>query len=959
MQGTIRINANAGFQSLELPRYQTWIVPMGGGGVELRGQGPGLPVLWDSRRSLWIIPARGGDHEEVTINGRGLKAEEDTALHHLDVVAFLDVSFQLVLLLEDPVRGGERVNEIVLGKAPVTFGSAREVSSDWNRISLDAEDLRISRDHAVVLMEGSHYVLEDKSRLGTELNGVAFRREKLVFGDRFRISGYIFEFTGASIRRIRPELSGSIEVRNLVKVAGGRRILDDVSLNIAAGEFIGVLGRSGQGKSTFLTAVCGISPASSGETRIGDVPLTDRQRLQELGIGYVPQDDIVHRELTVLDAVTFSARLRLKLERHLIADLVERVLDRLGLTQHALKRVALLSGGQRKRVSIAIELLSKPSVLFLDEPSSGLDPATEAELMTLLQSLTLTKLTVVCTTHVLHKAYLFDRLLVIEGGKLIFAGSGDEARTHFLMRGGGDSSEALDRAPLEKIYSLLQENEKLGGKSAAVLEQEFLNSPFGVRAYPPVPRQLLSESSSKISKRSRVGAVETFKILAQRQWSILRADPLNLAFLASQPLLIGFFVGWASEESALRMFLCIVATMWFGCSNGAQQIVSELAIFRRERVCGLGLNAYILSKVGFLSIITLTQAVLLLFSTVSSAKLFHPSKTDFRALVTDFTRRMTPPLSLQSQEDSLKDFGAVGEEDRRSNASESGSNQTARSEDSERQVKLPNKWLVLGVAGFSEFFQISQNILDSGPRVLMGSDGNPIRDREGKEIGSPGVSLFWIFSTSVGLRFLAIAGAAIVSVGIGLSISALVENTTQAVLWVPLVLIPQILFGGIVVRVPDMSAGVRAFSKIMPSFSAQRIADVSAIFGQDTPSMSNRTKIPVFLSSMGEKDTVTWREGEDTKSQDYDRVSEENTAWQNLTVLVDQVGAHKWEKVSGGGDDPVYPDSVSKRRDVRLRKGMSYWDLAPFRSAAFILSIWFVLCYATALLGLDRKQTGR
>src|SRR5947207_13838842 len=114
----------------------------------------------------------------------------------------------------------------------------------------------------------------------------------------------------------------------------------------------------------------------------------------------------------------------------------------------------------------------------------------------------------------------------------------------------------------------------------------------------------LRESSEKMKLKQ----LTTFLLLAPRQLKIIRSDLLNIAFLLVQPLLIGFLIGWVADKAALRMFLCIVATMWFGCSNGAQQIVGELPIFRRERVSGQGLNAYVLSKLGFLSTVTLAQA---------------------------------------------------------------------------------------------------------------------------------------------------------------------------------------------------------------------------------------------------------------------------------------------------------------------------------------------------------------
>jgi ABC-type multidrug transport system ATPase subunit len=956
MKGTIRIGGRKDYVDFELPRKTTFVTKVQGGRWHIHDQPQdqsALAIHWDSRKSGWALDLNESSLE-ILLNGAQLPSAGEAALNDLDIVEFSDTWLQFQRTLEEPRMAGTPVSEIRLGKEPTVFGSARDSTTDATRINLDAEDLRISRIHAVITQSSDSYFIEDKSSLGTELNGVAFQREKLVYGDRFRISGYIFEYNGETVRRICPEHSGALLARNLVKVAEGRRILDGVTLNIPAGEFVGVLGRSGQGKSTFLTAICGISPTTSGEASIGEVPLTDRKRLRDIGIGYVPQDDIVHRELTVRDAVTLSAKLRLELKEHFIKSLVDRTLDRLDLTTHAHKRIALLSGGQRKRVSIAIELLSKPTVLFLDEPSSGLDPATEAELMTLLQSLTLTKLTVVCTTHVLHKAYLFDRIIVIEGGKLIFAGSGDEARSHFLSKDSGSMDTSLEKAPLEKIYSLLQQNDREGGKTPADWEHFFTQSNFGSRACPPLP-----DAGVRLKGYSRKG-VSTFKtlvILMLRQWRILHAAPLNIAFLAVQPILIGFFIGWACDESALRMFLCIVATMWFGCSNGAQQIISEISIFRRERVCGQSLNAYILSKVAFLSAISLLQAGVLLFSTLSVAHFFHSEGRDYENIRADFVQRLAAQSPIARETSGGAIFDAVGTDELNSPTSRPS---TPRPENTPPlEPPRPSTLRVYLLTYTAEFFGITQNLLDSGPRIITASDGSPVRDAEGREILSPGLRVGGVLLTTLGLRLAAIAGAALVSVGIGLAISCLVENTTQAVLWVPLILIPQILFGGMVIRVPEMSGPVRRFSKMMPSYAAQRIADVSAVFAMDTPALSNRTKTPIFLSSLGEKETVTWEERGEQRSQDYDKISEVNGSWQNLVVVADRLGQHKWRMVSGGQNEPIYPDSVSQRRDVRIRKGMPYLDLTPFRSAALTLLAWVVICYAVLLMGLHNKQTGR
>lgn len=956
MLGLIRIVDDSGEHEAELSRSRMTIGSSDSDSIRIEMEG-NLECLasltWDARRATWILYCPLPLQVQVIVNRRAAAPGEQIPLANLDVIEFPRAFLQFQRVLAPPLQNGQPMERIPLTDLPLAIGRGDPHSTtEGNRVDLDTEETSISRTHATIEAEGSDYFLTDRSRLGMELNGVAFTRERLVFGDRLRISGYIFEFIGDALRVIHPESSGTVCAKNLTVVANGHRILDQVSVNIMAGEFVGVLGGSGHGKTTLLTALCGINPPTSGEVRLGGVPLSDRAGLRQIGIGYVPQDDIVHRELTVTDAITFSARLRLRLPRNQIDALVARVITRLGLAQHARQRVAELSGGQRKRVSIAIELLAKPSVLFLDEPSSGLDPANEEALMTLLQSLTLTKLTVICTTHVLQKAYLFDRILVIQFGKLVFSGHIDEARRHFLHQSGTDDHTALQHSPIERIYGVLANS----AKSASDWELEFQRSAFSARAVTP----LASKSPTQISREGlpslRVGPLTTFLLLVARQWQILRSDSLNLTFLMAQPLLIGLLIGWVADKSTLRMFLCVVATMWFGCSNGAQQIVGELPIFRRERVSGQGLNPYILSKLGFLSVISVAQSSLLLLVTFLCAYLFHPEKIDSQNVVKEFVARFTPPLiaatgpNLSHEED----FSVVDSDAPTKPAS--GSNQQNTVSTPRPQV---NQALIRPLIYFADFFQISQNILDSGPRVLNRSDGTPLSDVHGHEIIVPGTGLLNVLGVTVGFRWLAAGLAALTGVAIGLTISSLVANTTQAVLWVPLILIPQILFGGVVVTVPDMSRSVRAFSHAMPSFAAQRIMDVASLYGLTTPFLTNRTKTPMFLTSRGEKETIEWQSDDRSFSQSYDKLSPVNTSWQNIAVIPDRLGQHK--QVGDRTDNGFrieYRDTVENRHDVRFMKGTNFRSLYDAGFATTVLAIWDLTCYLTILSALSRKQTG-
>jgi ABC-type multidrug transport system ATPase subunit len=964
MKGTLRIMDRAGDRAVPLPRERC---SLGNGPadplrIETEGAYPSVASLeWEARRATWLFCCASERTVSIAVNGRMVASTEPIALNHLDTIEVADVTMQFLRVLAEPQWNGVPCAEVKLTPAGLVFGREHpEFPPGPTRVALDAEDSSVSRKAASIAKEGPYFFLSHDSGHGVELNGLNFKREQLVFGDRFRISGYIFEFTGRSVVRIQPELAGTVEARDLTVIAGGRKILDGVSVTIGAGEFIGVLGRSGQGKSTLLNALCGVNPATSGEVRIGGVPLADRAKLRELGIGYVPQDDIVHKELTVVQAVTYSARLRLRLPRLQIAALVERILAQLGLTAHAHKRVAQLSGGQRKRVSIAIELLAKPSVLFLDEPSSGLDPAAEVELMTLLQSLTLTKLTVICTTHVLHKAYLFDEMLFVEGGKLVFAGDSDNAREHFLLgEASATSTEtSYEHAPLEAIYTLLQKHEKAGTRTAVQWEDDFRASRFARNAERLIPPlDVLAEDAAPREPKPKVGFFKTLATLARRQWSILHSEWLNLVFLLAQPVLIGLLVGWVADETPLRLFLCIVATMWFGCSNGAQQIVAELPIFRRERVCGQGMNAYVLSKLGFLSAISLVQGMVLLVTTIAFAQVFHGEKGEAEKLEARFTERLTPPApAVASAGKPAEEFELVDD----SKPPAGAQPVPAPAEAAPAPPPAPGKAKVRALVALCEFLQITQNVLDTGPRLLLKSDGETVvTDAKGAQVMLPGLPVGQVIWTALGLRLLAIMAATIVSAAIGLTISSLVKNTTQAVLWVPLVLIPQILFGGIVVAVPEMTKSVRTFSKVMPSYAAQRIMDVGAVFGLSAPSVSNRTKLPIFLSPLGEKENIEWTEKGDTRSQTYDKISPVNASWRNLAVIADWRGEHKAVLKRVGDDHYVERDSVDGRRDVLVRKGVPYRSLAEARTALATLGAWLALCYVVTLFGLFNKQTGK
>lgn len=215
--------------------------------------------------------------------------------------------------------------------------------------------------------------------------------------------------------------------------AGRTPIVQGIDLGFRAGRLSALIGPSGCGKTTVLKCLTTLLKPSAGAVTLDGGDLWPRRREWRARIGYVPQDDVVHAALTVRQALTFAARLRLDAAtpRDVLERRVASVTKLLGLEERAKLRIARLSGGQRKRVNIGVELVADPDVLVLDEPSSGLDPGTEGDLVKLLKNLASSGRTVVMTTHSMEYLGDYDRVILMMRGRVVFAGSAGEMLAHF------------------------------------------------------------------------------------------------------------------------------------------------------------------------------------------------------------------------------------------------------------------------------------------------------------------------------------------------------------------------------------------------------------------------------------------------------------------------------------------------------------------------------------------------
>jgi ABC-type multidrug transport system ATPase subunit len=448
----------------------------------------------------------------------------------------------------------------------------------------------------------------------TWINGLSVTAASLLPGDRIHLGPYTFVFEGNALACIAYPRALTVAAIRLRQNAGRVTQLNSISLLIQPGEFIGILGPSGAGKTTLLEALSGVRPAHTGSVLINGEPLYQRGDALRHLIGYVPQDDILHRELTCRQAWRYAATLRLPRdvragERH---RLVEEMLAALDLTDRADVPIGKLSGGQRKRANVGAELLGRPGILFLDEPTAGLDPGTETRLMQQFKALTRQRQTVVCTTHVVENVDLFDKVAVLApGGALAYFGSPDGARGYFGISRLADLYERLEKRPASAWQDQFAES------NACIALQ---NQLAGMQISHPVwhwsdtPRRGLSPPKQA-------------GILLRRFCRILTSDRRNLALALTQPLAIAVLVCLVYRDLPRILFLLVVALLWFACSAAAQQIVKERRVYRRERQLNLNLPAYIASKFLPLAVVAIGQGALMMLI----IWLFHGGGGDMRS----------------------------------------------------------------------------------------------------------------------------------------------------------------------------------------------------------------------------------------------------------------------------------------------------------------------------------------
>src|SRR5256884_6536520 len=583
--------------------------------------------------------------------------------------------------------GSAAAQDIVPAIRPIPLGAPRISIGRLPGNTLVLNHPQVSAHHArLELGQGGYRIIDIGSTNGVYVNARRVTNQLLKPDDEVRIGPFKLTFTGTQLTQEDESNSVRIDAIRLKKFGNKQVVLlDDISIAIPPRKFVALVGGSGTGKSTLMAALNGLRPAESGKVFYNGQDYYDHLAAFSTQLGYVPQDDIIHRDLPVERALYYAARLRLPgdFTRDQIQQRINEVLEDVEMTHRRHLMVSRLSGGQRKRVSIALELLANPSVFFLDEPTSGLDPGLDRKMMFLLRRLADKGHTIVLVTHATNNINTCDYVCFLaQGGRLAYFGPPDDAKKYF------------DKTDFAEIYSALEPTEQ-NLNIPAEAEARFKASPYYRQyvqeslAQGPAARASVSGATVALKQPMRGNPWKQFMLLSMRYIELLKNDRGNLMILLLQAPIIALILfllaapdvfshtnivncppnpqipqtvpnkfdcqnvvnaiktpqGQISAarrhltvDQALQksfnplnsganaqkiLFIMAFAAVMFGCINGTREIVKEEPVYRRERTVNLGIMPYMFSKIVVLGILCLLQSAVLVIIVALRAPFDH------------------------------------------------------------------------------------------------------------------------------------------------------------------------------------------------------------------------------------------------------------------------------------------------------------------------------------------------
>ena len=499
-----------------------------------------------------------------------------------------------VLLLISSDKSGTSWKRFPLDKNPITIGR-----SESNDVVLP--HVSVSRRHASLKWNGNEWIIKNEnSENGLIVNGHSVRDSVVLREqDVISITNTKIIFSSKALFVCSYNNGISVDARGIVVVRGkGSHSFvtsDHVDMTISPGELVAIIGGSGAGKSTIMNVLCGYLRPSEGSVYINGSDLYQNFDALKKCFGYVPQSDIVYNNLSLYDMLRYTAELRLP--KDMSEEEREKAIDKaiamVDLEEKKNSLIRELSGGQRKRASIAVELLPDPKLLFLDEPASGLDPGTERSLMNSLRKMTNAGKTVILVTHSTLQLSLCDKIAFMgKGGKLCFYGNEQEALAFFGTR------DIVD------VYAKITDH-------SAEWHDKY------VKSY-QLPEE--NKTSEGVGENQNKDRMHQLGVLCKRYTKLVLNDRQRLLLLILQAPLLAVLISLVADGKQFEqytmtkslLFTLSCSAFWIGMLNAIQEICKERTILKREYMTGLSLSAYTLSKIIVLGILCLLQCVLLI-----------------------------------------------------------------------------------------------------------------------------------------------------------------------------------------------------------------------------------------------------------------------------------------------------------------------------------------------------------
>jgi len=621
-------------------------------------------IVRDGNQLILVHPHPSRDH---TVNGltyQGTTIHGSEPFRHVlargDVFRISDENGTFVTLTYNDGSGMTQdiipeIHPIPLGAPVITIGRALDNTVVLNHPQVSGHHARLEQ------IRGGYRIIDAGSTNRVYVNAERIHTHDLKLGDEIRIGPFRLTYTGTQLTQHDESNSIRIDALHLKRTGNKNAILiNDISIAVPPRKFVALVGGSGAGKSTLMNALNGIRPAQAGMVLYNGRDYYHHLAAFSTQLGYVPQDDIIHRDLSVERALYYAAKLRLPQDftGKQIKERINEVLEDVEMKYRRHLLISKLSGGQRKRVSIALELLANPSVFFLDEPTSGLDPGLDRKMMLLLRKLADKGHTIVLVTHATNNINACDYICFLcQGGRLAYYGPPNDAKAYF------------GKADFAEIYSALEptdDNPNAPAEAEARFKQSADYQHYVIEPLQqgPAGRINLNAQTAAITQPKRGNPWKQFILLSMRYLELILNDKVNLAILLLQAPIIGIIlysliangtfapssiatcfdqtghtvscqqvvdaikasatpdnnlllnrsIGPGSGGDAQKiLFIMAFAAVMFGCINGAREIVKEAAIYQRERTVNLGITPYLFSKIIVLGIFSLVQSFILVF----------------------------------------------------------------------------------------------------------------------------------------------------------------------------------------------------------------------------------------------------------------------------------------------------------------------------------------------------------